>query len=57
VYASTTLNTPDRSSARHRIMREIQRPILIRRNPRQQRLSLKRPVLALLPSDPQSASQ
>ena len=44
---------PDRPSALHRIVYKIQCPLLIRRSPRQQRLSLAHAMLPLLPPNHQ----
>ena len=45
---------PDRSSALHRIVHKIQRPLLVRRGPRQQRLSHADAMLPFLPPQTQS---
>ena len=44
---------PDRPSALHRIMHKIQRPLLVRRGPRQQRLSLAHAMFPFLPTNHQ----
>src|SRR5208283_3062473 len=43
----------DRPPALHRIVQEIQRPLLVRRSPRQQRLSLAHAMFPFLPPDHQ----
>ena len=45
---------PDRSSTLHRIVHKIQRPLLVGRSPRQQRLSFAHAMLPLLPPNHQS---